>query len=81
MISNCKTQSKGKVRFRRNDIGSSDIFLVNRNGIPNFAGIPTGKPNLAYEGRMKKDKGQTDNLDVRTYVGRMKKDTGQEKRL
>ena len=34
-------------RFRRNDIASSGIFLVNRNGIPNSAGIPTGICNLA----------------------------------
>ena len=33
-------------RFRRNNIASSDIFLVNQNGIPNSAGIPTGICNL-----------------------------------
>ena len=38
-------------RFRRNDIASSGIFLVNRNGIPNSAGIPTGITNLVHTQR------------------------------
>ncbi len=51
-------------RFRRNDIASSDIFLVNRNGIPNSAGIPTGIPNLLVDDERMTD---CDELGIRHY--------------